>query len=355
MEKLSHILRAGIMLLAMISAAGCLQGLVEEEDAGDLENRHYELPVIFHVLYTDITDPLEFVSQNRFSELISAANARYKGASSSSADMGVSFRLAEKDGNGNTLRTPGVEYIRWSGEYPIDPQAFMTDTSGEYADLLWNPNEYINVMVYEFLQTDAGSITLGISHIPFSTSGSTYLEGLTETEYQALGKENLNFPYCVSINSRYIYRQTSSGIYDSADAGVTLSHELGHFLGLLHVFLDEGETGDDSDFCDDTPCYYYQEYMAEMESMIASGIRDFETLAGRTSIHGGRFTSHNIMDYSFSYSDQFTEDQKERVRHVLLYSPLIPGPKISTRTVAAPEGIADLTIRTMERSVPVCQ
>ena len=126
MEKLSHILRAGIMLLAMISAAGCLQGLVEEEDAGDLENRHYELPVIFHVLYTDITDPLEYVSQNRFSELISAANARYKGASSSSADMGVSFRLAEKDGNGNTLRTPGVEYIRWSGEYPIDPQAFMT-------------------------------------------------------------------------------------------------------------------------------------------------------------------------------------------------------------------------------------
>lgn len=38
------------------------------------------------------------------------------------------------------------------------------------------------------------------------------------------------------------------------------------------------------------------------------------------------FTSTNIMDYSVSYSDRFTNDQRSRIRHVLTYSPLIPGP-----------------------------
>ena len=33
------------------------------------------------------------------------------------------------------------------------------------------------------------------------------------------------------------------------------------------------------------------------------------------------------MDYSVSYSDRFTDDQRDRIRHVLTYSPLIPGPK----------------------------
>ena len=36
------------------------------------------------------------------------------------------------------------------------------------------------------------------------------------------------------------------------------------------------------------------------------------------------FISYNIMDYAISYSNQFTQNQRERIRHVLSYSPLIP-------------------------------
>lgn len=57
------------------------------------------------------------------------------------------------------------------------------------------------------------------------------------------------------------------------------------------------------------------------------------------------FTSHNIMDYAFSYSDQFSNDQRNRIRHVLTYSPLIPGPKKGqTQTRTAAEGPLDLPI-----------
>lgn len=57
------------------------------------------------------------------------------------------------------------------------------------------------------------------------------------------------------------------------------------------------------------------------------------------------FTSHNIMDYAYSYSDQFSHDQRNRIRHVLTYSPLIPGPKKGqTQTRTAAEGPLDLPI-----------
>jgi len=70
----------------------------------------------------------------------------------------------------------------------------------------------------------------------------------------------------------------------------------------------------------------------------------FAYLVKRESCDGAQFISHNIMDYSVSYSDQFTQDQCNRIRHVLTYSPLIPGPK----TRAAIEEVLKLPIRTIK-------
>ena len=47
----------------------------------------------------------------------------------------------------------------------------------------------------------------------------------------------------------------------------------------------------------------------------------------RTNCEGEDFDSHNIMDYSVTCADRITEDQHKRIRNVLYYSPLIPGPK----------------------------
>lgn len=57
----------------------------------------------------------------------------------------------------------------------------------------------------------------------------------------------------------------------------------------------------------------------------------------RNSCDGKTFESDNIMDYSLTMGFQITADQKKRIRNVLYYSPLIPGPKknnINTRTRA---------------------
>ena len=75
----------------------------------------------------------------------------------------------------------------------------------------------------------------------------------------------------------------------------------------------------------------------------------FANLVNRENcLTGESFVSHNIMDYAISHSDQFTPEQRARIRHVLLYSPLIPGLKAvqEADTRSAPDGLMELPIRT---------
>lgn len=315
---------------------------------------HYKLPVIFHVLYQNESDAMQYVSQSRLADILTVVNKLYN-SNAKSVDMNLSFTLATSDPDGNLLATPGVEYVRWTGDYPIDCDEFMNDESGKYVPYIWEPNQYINVMIYNF-KPESGSnmTTLGIAHIPFSTKGDNYLDGLAETSHSYLEKKNLKFAYGVSVNSLYINDQSSETEYSTADVTVTLAHELGHYLGLHHAFSEDenGTTDDciDSDYCDDTPTYNkvkYDEdyfYIANNEPSKFT----FEYLVLRTNCSGTTFTSRNIMDYAVSYSDRFTDNQRDRIRHVLTYSPLIPGPKKGQTKTRAAEGPLDLPIRVVK-------
>lgn len=327
--------------------------ITQKGSTNTAEEYHYNLPVIFHVLYKDKNEPLQYVNHNRLKDILNTVNQLYKDATKS-VDMNLTFTLATEDPNNKALSTPGVEYKEWPENYPIDCEAFMKDNSHKYVDYLWDPNKYINIMVYNFVSDpNSNSTILGISHLPFTTSGKNFLEGLNTTQYAYMEKKNLQFPYCVSINSLFINEPSDAG-YSKADIRVTLAHELGHYLGLHHVF-SEGESGIiddciDSDYCKDTPSYNkvrYDKWLRELPK----GSYPLSVLAQRESCNAATpsFISYNIMDYAYSFSNSFTPDQRKRIRHVLSYSPLIPGPKkgdTSTRAVA--NGPLDLPILIMK-------
>ncbi|MBX2928194.1 MAG: HYR domain-containing protein [Saprospiraceae bacterium] len=89
------------------------------------------------------------------------------------------------------------------------------------------------------------------------------------------------------------------------DEGRTLTHELGHFFGLLHTF--QGGCGVNNDYCDDTP-------------RVASPT--FGCPAGRTSCSGSVAMIENYMDYSDdACMNIFTLDQKARIQAVMANSP----------------------------------
>ena len=349
----------------------------------------YHLPIIFHVLYQDANavdkdkKKTQYIPYSRFKTLLDNVNDLYEGQlyhfsygeDSKSENIHVKFELAQYDESGKKLATPGVEYIKYSGEYPIDCNTFMKQKKGK-SKFIWDPNEYINVMVYNFKDTEEGGTVLGISNLPYKANGYPQLEGLEETKKSSLNKNNISFEYCISLNSLYIYNESSRYTdenhgqkgyeYNSADANVTLAHELGHFLGLHHVFAETttnngtepADNCDDTDFCIDTKSYNKIAYDKALQDTITKHNQnktslEVKYLIKRKNDQGEEWDSDNIMDYSISLSYRFTPNQKERMRQVLYYSPLMPGPKKNrsseqqTRSWDNDE-VVDLPIRLVE-------
>lgn len=174
------------------------------------------LPVVFHVLYNDRNDSLQYIEAGRLADFLEAANLCYAGEYGG-AELNVRFTLATDSPDGEKLAVPGVEYLQ-RDEYEIDCEVFMTDNSGKYATLLWDPNRYINVFMYQFASGEtADGVTLGISHFPY-TPIDAYLEGTNLTNYPYITLSNLMYPYSISLNSKCAYESYIL---------MTLSHELG--------------------------------------------------------------------------------------------------------------------------------
>lgn len=339
----------------------------------------YELPVIFHVLYKDANDASQYIPYQRLDNILQYVNDIYEGVKfGESENVHIKFVLATKDESGNDLTHAGVEYVKYDGDYPIDPTSFMNDDSGGNVKYIWDPNSYINVMMYNFKQSGGSTEMLGISHMPYCVAGHE-IAGLTKASTANISKKNLAFAYCSSINSLYAAQgnpNNNGGYYQSnrytgeskrvgyetiepRDIVVTIAHELGHYLGLYHAFTerktDDGtEPADscaDTDYCTDTKSYNYYEYQEYLMYLASTGgsITGDQVLT-RHSCDSVEYQSENIMDYSYTLGFQITKEQKERIRSVLYYSPLIPGPKKNrtNNSTRASDGIIDLKITTIK-------
>ena len=173
---------------------------VEDQDEDDTkatldESYEYKLPVIFHVIYKDANDASQYIPSARLQQLLTYVNMIYSGGLfGESENVNVKFVAATYDEKGNKLDTPGVEYVKWNGTYPISPLKFMGDNSGKYVSYLWDPNEYINVMMYNFADggdSDEGTV-LGISHMPYTIVGSTALEVWKQLKQRIFKSASLN-------------------------------------------------------------------------------------------------------------------------------------------------------------------
>lgn len=339
------------------------------------DNYTYEVPVIFHVLYANSGDPSQYIPYQRLDNLLQYVNEIYSGGIyGQSENVNMKFVLAATDEDGKKLAHPGVDYVKYTGEYPIDEGKFMSDQTGANVKYIWEPNKYINVMMFNFKNTNNNEITLGISHMPFSIKGDNELSGLATVTTPSVKKKNLRFAYCSAINSLYANTSPNGGYYQSdrytspnhkmttytsADIVMTLAHELGHYLGLYHVFTERHDNSDDgsvtpvdscadTDYCEDTHSYNRYEYVQYLESE-GKNEKYIDPLLKRHSCEGVEYDADNIMDYSVGLGFKITPQQKQRVRHVLYYSPLIPGPKKYRATkAAAVNGLMDIKITTIK-------
>jgi len=207
------------------------------------------------------------------------------------ADTELQFCAALVDPNGNVLAEPGINRINrntqgWSA--PPYSDTYIDATIKPQS--IWDPTDYVNVWVMSL-----GGGLLGYAQFPnmSGVGGLPSDNGPAETDgvvvlYNSVGSSTVPFPGA----SPY-------------DLGRTLTHELGHFFGLLHTF--QGGCGANNDFCDDTP-------------KVASP--SFGCPTGRTTCSGSVAMIENYMDYSDdACMNIFTIDQKARIQAVMANSP----------------------------------
>lgn len=286
----------------------------------------YELPVVFHIIYDEISDTAQNIKSETVHSLIDRCNEIYR-----NNEMGLKLVAAAVDPDSNVLEVPGIHRVLKTTSAYQSCTNFMKEDNTRDAELLWNPNRYVNVYMYKFTEDN----TLGISHLPY-TPRQNSLVGLVSSNYYFTHLPG--FPYGISLNNTHIYED---------DAYTTLAHELGHYLGLFHVFFTKAcDVTDETDYCEDTPSYYrpdYERYVIEKGDSLSMDERMM-----RISCDSSTFTSFNVMDYEFSYMNLFTREQYRRVRHVLEHSPLIPGAKNISVTKSAGEDADRPRVAVME-------
>jgi hypothetical protein len=213
------------------------------------------------------------------------------GTNSEAADIQIEFALAFQDPKGNP--TNGIDRVdfcedSWSTtdiDLILKPETF------------WDPEQYMNMWS---VNISGGSI-LGYAQFP-DASG---LDGLNKEG----GNANTD-----GVVSRYDVFGSSADDTDGTfilsapyDRGRTMTHEVGHWLGLRHIWGDgigdqEADTPDceATDYCDDTPQAGWEHYICDT----------FDTCPSSP----GPDMTENYMDYT---NDEcmniFTQNQKERM------------------------------------------
>jgi hypothetical protein len=182
------------------------------------------IPVVFHIIHND---GLENISQAQIMNQIKILNEDFRrkagtpGFSSDpvSTDTKIEFRLAQYDPNG--AKHDGIVRIK----------STQTDNAGNTAKALsyWNSAKYLNIWVVKTINSSSvpsGGTILGYAQFPWQRNSQPATDG-------------------VMIRSDQI---GVVGTGQISQGGRTLTHEIGHWLGLYHTFQD-GCSGTTSSNC----------------------------------------------------------------------------------------------------------
>ncbi len=232
------------------------------------------IPVVVHVLFSNNTENIpdaqiqsqidvlneDFRKQNIEIPLSSSQFA------ASAADVGIQFCLAKTDKNGQNFSGVNRVYVNRSS-WGTSSDIKFKNAGGVDA---WDATKYLNLWV-----GNLGGSTIGYSQYP---GGPINTDGVV-IDYRYFGRLNTRAPF---------------------DKGRTATHEIGHWLNLVHIWGDK-QCG--NDFVDDTPQHHAANYGCP-----AMPSRNNTCSAGNIEM------TMNFMDYvNDACMYMFSEGQKARM------------------------------------------
>lgn len=271
-----------------------LQTKIEEKKLQLDINQLITIPVVVHVIHKG--EPVGFGSNVGDAQIVSqfvALNNDMRRAQGSlgyntslvGADIEIEFVLAKVDPNGNPFN--GIDRINLCYAEPWTAETIDLILKPQ---TIWNPDQYLNIWVAD--TTTSGILGYGTFPVAsgieglFEGFGSSTTDGIV-INYNTFGS-NLYSDGSFLLNPPYEY-------------GRILTHEVGHFLGLRHIWGDYFPCF--TDYCADTPPH--------------NGI-NVGCPTGLSCDNSAPLMTENYMDYtSDNCKNIFTQDQKNRMRAVM--------------------------------------
>ncbi|WP_066757278.1 zinc-dependent metalloprotease [Crocinitomix algicola] len=248
------------------------------------------IPVVVHILhdngegnisYEQVQSGIDMLNEDFNRENSDADETRDTEEApflSSAADMGIRFELAKIDPDGNC--TNGIQRRNvGSLSYNSNNRQKHYSTGGLDA---WNRNYYMNIWIVNSIESEGG-VTLGYAEFPYSGGSSNY---------------------------GVIIRHDAYGDVGTASGDRTLTHEIGHCLGLLHTFqggCHMGSCSSNGDYCCDTPPVVSAQWSCDTEQNTCD-----EIPSGDPYGFDAKDQFENFMSYS-PCQNMYSNDQKDIV------------------------------------------
>lgn len=266
------------------------------------------VPVVFHVvltqdeinqiggeagIYDRITTQMNVIN-NDFNALNSDLSKVPTAFTSVIGNAQIKFGMAHRkpDGTGTT----GVEFrVKTAGFGGFPPGSSATKlTNGGGLDP-WDNSKYLNIWIANISNGGSSSLVLGYAYSPsYAQALARPNEAGVVVHYGALGKRTSPFQYFV---------------VGTSDQGRTLTHELGHYFNLFHIWgntpVGSGNCTDD-DGIGDTP---------RQEDATQTNCPTTVVPNCSNAPHPGGEMYMNYMDYSGDFcTKMFTKEQVQRMQ-----------------------------------------
>lgn len=272
-----------------------------------------KIPVIVHIIHNnEAVNSIAATSGNNLNaaqiqDQINSLNKDFNGTNADTATIPavfkallgkikMSFCLAVVNPTGGILAEPGIDRLNsvakgWTAG-PYTNTSYIDATIKPQS--IWDPNRYLNIWV-----CNLGSSLLGYATFP--NPSTTGLQGLTS---------NIGSPTTdgVVILNKAFGSVGTAAVYTPYHKGRTATHEIGHWVGLRHVWGDQA-CGDD--FCFDTPTQNTSNF----------GCVTFPHITCSNGPNGDMFM--NFMDYGDDLClKMFSQQQIYRAQLIMANSPL---------------------------------
>ena len=255
-----------------------LASLSDNKSPMDSEIR--TIPIVIHIMHTDgasnlsdaqVFNAIEIINED-FNKLNADTTSIVDAFKDIIADVGIEFKLAQKDPSGNCTKGITRTYTE------------LTNSAGENVKSIvkWDPRKYLNVWVVSNIEIGAG----GYSYYPGEAPNNDANAGVVvlSSQFGSIGESN-----------------------GSTSSNRTLTHEIGHYLSLSHTWGDTNENNvqqncNYDDGISDTP--------------VTIGTNSSCNLSQTTC--GTLDNVQNYMDYA-SCPRMYTNGQKQAMRAALDY------------------------------------